>query len=180
MATSTLSIDDASQWIVLGWRAFKKSMFTWLLLAVFFIVGLFLLNQIPFAGRSVAALVSPALFAVLLLCAHELNAGRSFNTQRLLETFKDPGCVLSLLALGLLPLAIVLLQTLLTLIDFPSVIISLLGLILWALVASALFMGCPWSCSKSARRWRLRAAAYSFACVNRLRSALLLPLLSSC
>jgi len=143
MATTTLGIDDASQWIVLGWRAFKKSIFTWLLLSVFFIVGLFLLNQTPFAGRMVAALISPALFAVLLLCAHDLNAERRFSTQRLIETFKDPGCVLSLLTLGLLPFAIVLLQTLLTLIDFPSVIISLLGLTLWAFAASALFYGLP-------------------------------------
>lgn len=143
MAHSTLSTDDASQWIVQGWRTFRKSPFAWLLLAVLYIVSLFLLNQIPFVGRTVAALVSPVLIAILLVSAHELVEGRTLNPRRLLEAFNDPARVLNLLALGLLPLAIVLLQSLLTFIDFPSVMISLVGLVLWALAASALLYGLP-------------------------------------
>lgn len=143
MAHSTLGIDDASQWIVQGWRTFKNSPFAWLLLSVLYIVSLFLLNQIPFVGRTVAALVSPVLIAVFLVSAHELAEGRTLKPLRLLEIFKDPVRVLNLLALGLLPLTVVLLQSLLTFIDFPSVMISLVGLVLWALVATALFYGLP-------------------------------------
>lgn len=143
MAQNSLDGSDAWQWWVRGWEIFRKGTFPLLLLGLFFIAILFVLNQIPVAGPFLAALFSPFLIAVLLVAVRDLEEGHRFSSARLLEFFRERAPMPVLLLLGLAPLAVSLVQLGLEAIDFPSVMISLLGLLLGFFVACALLYTLP-------------------------------------
>lgn len=143
MAQNSLDGSDAWQWWVQGWETFRKGPLSLLLLALFFIAILFVLNQIPTAGWLLAALASPLLITVLLVAVRELEEGRAFSFERLLVFFRERAPMPVLLLLGLAPLGVTLLQWGLAAIDFPSVMISLVGLLLGFFVACALLYALP-------------------------------------
>lgn len=143
MARGALDGTDAWGWWVRGWETFRKGPLALLLLGLFFVAILFVLNQIPVAGGLLAALLVPFLIAVLLVAVRELEEGHQFSLGRLLGFFRERTPMPVLLLLGLAPLAVALIQLGLEQVDFPSVMISLAGLLLFFFVGCALLYALP-------------------------------------
>jgi uncharacterized membrane protein len=143
MSQASLSADDAWQWIVSGWRTFMKKPGMWIVLALAYVVLLFLLNLAPLIGALVAALSMPALIAGMLQGVREVEAGRKLEAAHLFHAFRDQAKLVQLALLGVVPLAVTLLQKALVSSPMPELLAALIGLFLSLASACALLYGIP-------------------------------------
>lgn len=143
MVQSTLGGDDAWQWIVQGWRSFMKNPLVWIAISLAFVVSLYLLSRIPYAGPMAMALLSPVLIGVMLLAAREVDSGRRLAVGTLRLAFNDRLRLVQLVILGLLPLLVTLLQKGIWAMGMPNLLGTLLGLLLTIALACALLLSLP-------------------------------------
>lgn len=143
MSQKTLSADNAWQWIVNGWQTFTKNPVMLVVFTLIYIVSLYVLNLIPEIGAFVAALLSPVLIGGFLLGVRDVEAGRELRPGQIFSAFQDPPKLIQLALLGLLPLAVTLLQQGVLASPLPQVMAALIGLLLSLVLACALLYGLP-------------------------------------
>jgi uncharacterized membrane protein len=143
MAQASLGANDAWQWIVRGWQLFLKNPVVWVVLTLIYIVSLFVLNMVPVVGALLAAVLTPVLIAGLLFGANELDQGRALAPAHLFQAFQDQPRLVQLALLGLVPLAVTLLQQALMAMSLPQALTTLVGLVLSLAGACALLFGLP-------------------------------------
>ena len=143
MSQKTLSASDAWQWIVSGWQTFTKNPVMLIVLTLIYVVSLYVLNLIPGIGALVAALLSPVLIGGLLLGVREVEAGRELKPGQIFIALQDPPKLIQLALLGLVPLAVTLLQQVVMASSVPQGLAALIGLLLSLASACALLYGLP-------------------------------------
>lgn len=77
MQAKRLAMSQARSWLSDGWRLFKKAPALWLSMAILYLAGAVVLDQIPFVGILIVVLLTPILAAGPLALAAELAQGRS-------------------------------------------------------------------------------------------------------
>jgi uncharacterized membrane protein len=143
MAQASLGANDAWQWIVRGWQLFLKNPVVWVVLTLIYIVSLFVLNMVPVVGALLAAVLTPVLIAGLLFGANELDQGRALTPAHLFQAFQDQPRLLQLALLGMVPLAVTLLQKGVMALSLPQELTTLIGLVLSLAGACVLLFGLP-------------------------------------
>jgi hypothetical protein len=143
MAQASLGANDAWQWIVRGWQLFLKNPVVWVVLTLIYIVSLFVLNMVPVVGALLAAVLTPVLIAWLLFGANELDQGRALTPAHLFQAFQDQPRLLQLALLGMVPLAVTLLQKGVMALSLPQELTTLIGLVLSLAGACVLLFGLP-------------------------------------
>jgi hypothetical protein len=97
---------DAWRWIVQGWRLFRRQTFNWIMVALLFGGVVMILNLLPKIGSVIAAMLTPALLAGLLLAARDVESGARLIPPQLFRSFRNPRHLQQLLVVGFLPLLI--------------------------------------------------------------------------
>lgn len=97
-------------WITQGWELFMKNPGIWIVIAIIWFVIAFVLNWIPLIGALVSSLIGPALAGGMIYGARELDEGRSLEIPHLFQAFSDSSRTVPMLLLGLVPLAVTLIQ----------------------------------------------------------------------
>lgn len=143
MSQTPLSANDAWRWIVRGWQLFMKDPVIWAVLALMYIVSLFVLNTLPMLGTLLAALLTPVLLAGMLHGAQEVDAGRKLLPLHILQGFQQQGRLIQLVLLGLVPLSATLLQKAVLTFAIPQGLAALLGLMLSLAAACVLLYSLP-------------------------------------
>jgi uncharacterized membrane protein len=143
MSQKTLSADNAWQWIVQGWQTFTKNPVMLVVFTLIYIVSLYVLNLVPVIGSLVAALISPVMIGGFLLGIRDVEAGRELKPGQIFAAFQDQPKLVQLALLGLLPLAVTLLQQGVLASPIPQLLAALIGLLLSLTLACALLYGLP-------------------------------------
>lgn len=143
MSQIPLGANDAWRWIVSGWQTFMKNPAMLVLLALIYIVSLFVLNLLPVVGALVAALLTPVLIGGLLHGVREVEEGRELAPRHLFQGFQDQSRLVQLALLGLVSLAVTMLQKGVMASAVPQGLAALVGLLLSLVAACALLYGLP-------------------------------------
>lgn len=143
MSQSTLGANDAWQWIVSGWRTFKKKPVMLVVFTLMYIVSLYVLNLVPMIGALVAALLSPVLIGGFLLGVRDAEAGHELKPGQIFTAFQEAPKLIQLALLGLVPLAMTILQQLVVASSMPQILAALVALVLALASACILLFGLP-------------------------------------
>ncbi len=100
MEVKRVGIGQGLSWFGAGWRIFQTALGAWLVATIAYIGLSLILSFIPFVGPLVLTLIAPALFAGLLIMAHNARTGGEATAGMLFEGLSDPEIRGSLLLLG--------------------------------------------------------------------------------
>lgn len=96
--------NEGWRWITEGFETFMKNPAFWVIMAIIWLVIVYLLHFIPVAGTIIATLIGPALAGGLVYGARELEQGRGLEIPHLFQAFMDQSRLVPMLILGIIPL----------------------------------------------------------------------------
>lgn len=94
----TVPAGNGWQWIVEGWRLFARQPLMWWGVLLVFVLVTIVVQFIPFAGPIIGTLITPVLFAGLMLGAHALRGGDRLGIGHVFAGFRQRTGALIVLA----------------------------------------------------------------------------------
>ncbi|MGB0846340.1 MAG: BPSS1780 family membrane protein [Thiolinea sp.] len=105
MKINNVAAGNAINWFKCGWKIFSSDMVNWVLMAVIFVIAIFLLSFIPLLGVFLVYLILPLMQAGMIYAAKKASEGESINLNDLFAVFKMDNKRGALIALGGIMLA---------------------------------------------------------------------------
>jgi uncharacterized membrane protein len=85
----TVPAANGWQWIVDGWKLFRRQFGMWIALVLGFLAVMVVLGLVPVAGGAAAALIAPVLSGGLMLACRTIDEGASPRIEQLFAGFRQ-------------------------------------------------------------------------------------------